>query len=123
MKEALDVAEDQTARASMLRVFLQVLPTEESHLELPDGTRASVTGHVLDRLMTRFNMRSALSSLRWLHCNTPKLRPAQLSPLLQASKALNYDASAIHWRHFNEWTIVVSDGVVMTAYFPRWDSR
>ena len=123
MKEALDVAADQAARASMLRVFLQALPTEESHLELPGGTHASVTGHVLDRLMTRFNMRSALSSLRWLHCNTPKLRPAQLSPLLQASKALNYDASAIPWRHFNEWTIVVSDGVVMTAYFARWDSR
>ena len=123
MKEALDVAADQTARASMLRVLLQALPAEESHLELPDGTRASVTGHVLDRLMTRFNMRSALSSLRWLHSNTRKLRPAQLSPLLQASKALNYDASAIHWRHFNEWTIVVSEGVVMTAYFPKWDSR
>ena len=37
-------------------------------------------------------------------------------PLLQASKALNYDASAIHWRHFNEWTIVVSDGVVIVSY-------
>ena len=105
----------------MLRVFLQALPKEESHLNLPDGTRASVTGHVLDRLMTRFNMRSALSSLRWLHNNARKLRAAQLSPSLQASKALNYDASAVHWRHFNEWTIVVSEGAVMTAYFPRSD--
>ena len=90
-------------------------------LEYRMATRASVTGHVLDRLMTRFNMRSALSSLRWLHNNARKLRAAQLSPSLQASKALNYDASAVHWRHFNEWTIVVSEGAVMTAYFPRSD--
>ena len=121
MKGALDTAGNQTTRASILRVFLQALPKEESHLNLPDGTRASVTGHVLDRLMTRFNMRSALSSLRWLHNNARKLRAAQLSPSLQASKALNYDASAVHWRHFNEWTIVVSEGAVMTAYFPKSD--
>lgn len=121
MKGALDTAGNQTVRASILRVFLQSLPEEESHLNMPDGTRASVTGHVLDRLMTRFNMRSALSSLRWLHSNARKLRAAQLSPSLQASKALNYDVSAVHWRHFNEWTIVVSEGAVMTAYFPRSD--
>lgn len=119
MKAALDATAPARDRASLLRCLLEALPADESQVALPDGSHASVTGHVLDRLMTRFNMRSAIAALIWLHSNARKLRPVQLSPLLQASKDLKYDAAATHWRHFNEWAIVVSNGAVVTAYFPK----
>lgn len=119
MKGALDKVADPAARASMLRMFLQSLPEEESHLVLPDGTRALVSGHALDRLMTRFNVQSALSGLRRLHESSRGLRATQLSASLIASKGLKYDTSAVHWRHLNKWTIVVSEGMVKTAYFPK----
>ena len=71
-------------------MVLQSLSVEESHINMPDGKLTLVTVHLINRLMTRFNMHSVFTSLRWPHKHAQHLRPVQLPALIQVSKGLNY---------------------------------
>lgn len=105
-------------RATILRVFVSALPTSLSHLPLPDGTKAAITGHVIDRLMTRFNVRSPVSCLRMLHKNAARLRLVQLPLLIQVAHQVHHLTTSTHWRLQNAWTLVETNGVIVTAYYP-----
>lgn len=106
-------------RASVLRLFVGALPDRLSHLVLPDGTRAVVSGHLLDRLMTRFNVASPVSCLRMLHRMAPRLQRVELSALKQVAQHLRYEIYATHWRYPNQWTLIEANGVLVTAYYPN----
>lgn len=118
----LDTVLDSVARpierATILRTFVSALPTSLSYLSLPDGTKAAITGHAIDRLMTRFNVRSPIRCLRMLHRNAGRLRVAQLPVLIQVSHQVHYLTTSTHWRFQHIWTLVETNGVIVTAYYP-----
>ena len=118
----LDTALDSVARpierATILRVFISALPTTLSYLPLPDGTKAALTGHVIDRLMTRFNVRCPITALRLLHKSASRLRVAQLPALIQVAHQIHYLTTSTHWRLADAWTLVETNGVIVTAYYP-----
>lgn len=118
LKAALEPVADPAIRASILRIFLQGISVEASCLQLPDGTKALITGHVLDRLMTRFNVRSPLACMRWLHESGSKLKVVKLPALIQVAREIHYLTTSIHWCSANGWRLVVTEGVVVTAYYP-----
>ena len=105
-------------RATILRAFVSALPKSLSHLPLPDGTKAAITGHVIDRLMTRFNVRSPVSCLRMLHKNAAGLRLVQLPVLIQVAHQVHHLTTSTHWRLKKAWTLVEANGVIVTAYYP-----
>jgi len=105
-------------RATILRAFVSALPASVSHLPLPDGKKAAITGHVVDRLMTRFNVRSPVGCLRMLHKNAAKLHVVQLPVLIQVAHQVHHLTISTHWRFQNLWTLVEANGVIVTAYYP-----
>ena len=115
----LFLAVSSIERASILRLFVGSLPDRLSHLGLPDGTRAIVSGHVLDRLMTRFNVASSVSCLRMLHRMAPRLQRVELSALRQVAQRIRYETDATHWRYPNQWTLIEANGALVTAYYPN----
>ncbi len=115
---ALDSIAKPIERATILRTFVSALPESLSHLSLPDGTKASITGHVIDRLMTRFNVRSPISGLRMLHKHAANLQVVQLPVQIQVAHQVHYLSRSTHWRAENDWTLVEADGFVVTVYYP-----
>jgi len=115
---ALDSAARPIERATILRAFVSALPTTLSYLPLPDGTKAAITGHVLDRLMIRFNVRCPISCLRLLHKNAARLCVVQLPVLIQVAHQVHYLTTSTHWRFQGAWTLVETNGVIVTAYYP-----
>ena len=119
MTAALRTVADAPQRAFIVRMLLDSLPDHEAQLTLPNGSKVLVTGHALDRLVTRFNTQSPLDGLRMLHEMSPKFRLYQLPAAIQAAKQLAHAEPAEHWRNTKKWTLVVANGAVATIYFPK----
>lgn len=114
----LDAVSKSADRARILRMFLSQLPAELANLALPDGTHAAISGHLIERLMTRFNARTAIDALRLLHRRAAKLRIAQLPVLIQVAQKIHRLTTATHWQFADELALVETGGVLVTAYFP-----
>ncbi len=119
MTAALRTVADAPQRAFIVRMLLDSLPDHEAQLTLPNGSKVLVTGHALDRLVTRFNTQSPLDGLRMLHEMSSKFRLYQLPAAIQAAKQLAHAEPAEHWRNTKKWTLVVANGAVATIYFPK----
>lgn len=118
LDSVLDSVARSADRATILRVFVGSLPMTLSYLPLPDGTKAAITGHVIDRLMCRFNVRCPISCLRMLHKNAARLRVVQLPVLIQVAHQVHHLTTSTHWRLQDAWTLVETNGVIVTAYSP-----
>lgn len=119
VENLLDCCTGLTERALALRLFISALTDKISCIRLPDGTRAVISGHALDRLMTRFNVSSPIICLRLLHSNSDRLEPLALPPLKQIAQRIHYSTDATHWHYQNHWTLIIANGVVVTAYYPK----
>lgn len=117
--DLLDCCTGSTERALALRLFINALPEHLSCIRLPDGTRAVISGHALDRLMTRFNVSSPIHCLQFLHSNSERLELYPLSPFKQIAQRIRYSTDATHWRYENHWTLIIVNGAVVTAYYPK----
>lgn len=114
---ALAPIADPAKRAYLLRMVTDLLPDEEARVTLPDGSRAFVAGHALDRLVTRFNVKSPLDGLALLHAESRKFYKRELPAEIVAAKRLAHAEPAVHWRHPKGWTLVVANDTVATVYF------
>jgi hypothetical protein len=106
-------------RTQALRRVLSAIPFNEANITLPDQSTATITSHVIERLLTRFNVRSVLKVIEMLHKSAPHLHQVHLPPFVEAMKALKYASIGTHWRMRKNWTLVVSAQTILTAYFPR----
>lgn len=106
-------------RTRAIRQVLSAIPFAEANITLPDQSTAMITSHVIERLLTRFNVRSVVKAIEMLHQSAPHLDQVHLPPFVETMKALKYASIGTHWRVRKKWTLVVSAQTILTAYFPR----
>lgn len=107
---------DPKARASLLRLLLDQAG-ESALVRFADGQTAHMTGHAVDRAMTRMNAATPESAMELLRRMARRARPRRLPKLVEFLKPRAEKFPADYFGTPDGWEFTVCEGQLVSVYF------
>lgn len=121
IQERLAREADPKARACLLRLLIDRFE-ENPEVRFANGRAARLTGHAIDRVMTRCNAANLTSAISLLRRAAMRAYPYRLPTLVEFFKAQSNVGPADYFKTRDGWEFTVSDGQLVSV-FVRTDDR